>query len=233
MSQDVAFTRPYELKKPEYFKVARKEMLPFIPPTAKRILEAGCGEGVFGALVKSLAEVEYWGVEPSNAAYEVAKTRLDQSMCQPFSSALQIPKHYFDCVVFNDVLEHLIDPEEAIKYAGMLLVQGGAIVASIPNIRHFPTAWKLIVNQDWKYQDEGILDRTHLRFFTRKSIIRMFEESGFDVQKIVGINAFAVNDVSENKLWRYFKVLNVVAPSVVHDMKFLQFAVVAKNHPEK
>ena len=107
-----------------------------------------------------------------------------------FDPQMDLPVGSFDCILFNDVLEHMLAPELALRYARRLLTPGGVVVASIPNIRSFPTLWRLMFHGSWEYQDAGVLDRTHLRFFTKSSMVDMFEREGFALEKVCGINAF-------------------------------------------
>jgi len=125
------------------------------------------------------------------------------------------------------VLEHMLAPERALRYARELLAPRGVIVASIPNIRSFPTIWQLILLARWEYQDAGVLDKTHLRFFTKSSIIAMFEREGLKLETVCGINPnWGIPNVSRN-VWRLFRVVNTLFLKKFDDMRFLQFAIVA------
>lgn len=156
-----------------------------------------------------------------------ADKRLNAVFVGAFGDTLSLPIGEYDCVVFNDVLEHMVDPAGALGYARTLLKPAGCIVASIPNIRHFPTVWKLVVHGRWEYAEAGTLDRTHLRFFTKESIKNLFREAGYTITQLTGINRYAVNSKDEYKLWRYFKIIQKLAPHRLEDMAYLQFAVVA------
>ncbi len=120
---------------------ARAEMLTFVPADCRRLLDVGCGTGAFGELLKQTRKIEIWGVEPVTSAAEKASARLDYVINGTFDSGTKLPAGYFDCVVFNDVLEHMVAPEQALRYAKTLLSQGGAIVASIPNVRYLQGAF--------------------------------------------------------------------------------------------
>lgn len=224
MSKEVAF-KSYKDRK--YFSHPRSEMLCFIPSNAKRILDVGCGIGKFGEFLKNELRLYVDGVEEIPSIAEEAAKRLDKVFVGAFGESLGLPMSYYDCVVFNDVLEHMVDPSYALLYTKSLLTCKGCVVASIPNIRHFPTVWKLVVQGRWDYTEAGTLDRTHLRFFTRASIISMFQESGYKIEVIRGINRYLVNSHDEHRLWRYYKVLQKLAPRRFADMRYLQFAVVA------
>jgi len=208
-----------------YFQTKRHEMLGYIPQTASIILDVGCASGSFGQILKSARSVEVWGIEPNERAAEIAAQTLDKVICGKFDSSLNIPKKSFDCIVFNDVLEHLVDPYSALNYCHKLLKKKGIIVASIPNVRYFDNMWNLLVKKNWEYAESGILDKTHLRFFTHKSIISTFDEAGYYVEFIEGINPL---EKMHPHLVKKFKFINRLLFNNIEDMRYLQFAIVAK-----
>jgi SAM-dependent methyltransferase len=216
---------PSDDKQPDYYEQPRTEMLSLLPEPCHRVLEIGCGSGVFGATVKALRGAEVWGLEPEPTAARVAQGRLDRVLDCPFPDDDLLPEKYFDCVVMNDVLEHMVHPERALARAKEVLVDGGVVVASIPNVRHFPTLWRLVVGGEWEYTERGILDRTHLRFFTRKSISALFVENGYRVDVLDGIDAYYQMTPADRKPWRYFRYFRRLPLPGIHDMSYLRFAV--------
>jgi 2-polyprenyl-3-methyl-5-hydroxy-6-metoxy-1,4-benzoquinol methylase len=220
----------YASKATEYFTEARPEMLCFVPANCRRLLDVGCGAGTFGASLKRQnPQIEVWGVEPFASAAAKAADKLDRVIAGPFEAETDLPAGAFDCIVFNDVLEHMVAPERALRYAKLLLSAGGMILASIPNVRHFPVLWQLGVRGSWEYEDCGILDRTHLRFFTKSSILKMFQDEGYAVRSISGINPYGGDrKASRRPLWRAYRVANMLFMGKFADLKFLQFAVVAE-----
>ena len=217
----------YKRKPADYFQCPRPEMLPFVPVGCRRVLDVGCAEGAFGESLKRSRGIEVWGVEPTASAAAIAKGRLDNVIEGVFGPEINLPKGIFDCILFNDVLEHMLAPEMALRYAWELLAPGGVIVASIPNIRGFPTFWLLLFHARWEYRDSGVLDKTHLRFFTKSSIIAMFEREGFKLETVCGINANCGTPEASRKAWRLYRIVNALCFKMFDDMKFLQFAVVA------
>jgi 2-polyprenyl-3-methyl-5-hydroxy-6-metoxy-1,4-benzoquinol methylase len=218
----------YAVKPKAYYANCRPEMLAYIPSRARQVLDVGCGTGEFGAAIKEVRQATVWGVEPFASAAEQAATKIDKAIHGVFPPEEPLPAGRFDCIVFNDVLEHMLDPEQALRAARPLLARDGVIVASIPNIRHFPTAWRLIVQGDWTYQDSGTLDKTHLRFFTRSSIERLFASAGYEVEIIEGINSYCAVPSVKWRMWRLYRWANLLSLGHFSDLKYLQFAIVAR-----
>jgi len=225
--QDRFLRQAYADKASSYYECSRSEMIPFIPVSTQCLLDVGCGAGSFGAAVKSRIGCKVWGIEPESDAVSRASSRLDQVVQGLFSDGANLPPKHFDCIVFNDVLEHILDPGRALVYARSLLKDGGGVVASIPNIGHFPTLWRLAVRGEWEYTDCGILDKTHLRFFTRKSIRTLFESSGYRLGRLEGINEYCQLVQADRCLWRYYKLLSLLPSPGIRDMRFLQFGLQA------
>jgi 2-polyprenyl-3-methyl-5-hydroxy-6-metoxy-1,4-benzoquinol methylase len=215
----------YQEKYSAYFQVERHEMLQYVPQEARIILDVGCGCGNFSEILKKTRPVEVWGVELDKQAADVAASKLNRVICAAFDSGLELPSQSFDCIVFNDVLEHMVDPFSALLYAKKLLRDGGVVVASIPNVRYFATMWDLLVHKNWKYADWGVLDRTHLRFFTQRSIVATFSNLGYKIKCIEGINS--LENFHPGLLSR-FRFLNRILFNQIEDMRYLQFAVVAR-----
>ena len=112
-------------------------------------------------------------------AYEKASLKLDHTIHANIET-LDIPfdENSFDYIVMGDVLEHLIDPQTILKKLYPLLKPGGCILIIVPNIRYWRVLLNLILKDEWEYKEWGILDYTHLRFFTKKSIVRLFKKTG-------------------------------------------------------
>ena len=173
-----------------YYNHSRDEMLKFIPATAKHVLDVGCATGKFGAEIKKNNKCIVWGLEPNTSAATIAKDRLDKVINSVFDSRTDFEGQKFDCIIFNDVLEHLVDPYTAIEICKKHLSPNGTIVSSIPNVYYYWNFLKNLINEEWKYEESGIFDKTHLRFFSSKSIQRMFAESGGKIIVHQGINAY-------------------------------------------
>ncbi len=221
MGHDSLVSTEHYAEKPEqYFSIDRSEMLKFIPKGASRVLEVGCGQGGFGALIAATMGAEVHGVEINREAASIASSALKRVFVGPMEDVIdQLPDDFYDTVVFNDVLEHFSYPEKVLQSLRKKVVQGGVIVASIPNVRHIGNLYHLLVEKDWHYLDSGIRDRTHLRFFTEKSIRRFFYENGFKIRSLQGICP------SKNLL---VTLINWVTLGYFNDVRYFQFAVVAE-----
>lgn len=197
-------------------------MLKYIPANTIRILEVGCGEGAFCSQLKGLnRNLEVWGLEiNAEAATEAAKV-CDKVIFGDFNEKYgELPNKYFDCVFFNDVLEHLYEPWEVIELVKPLLSTEGVLIASIPNFRFIANLIEIIYQGEFQYKKEGgILDDTHIRFFTQKSMKRMFDEHGYKILSMEGIN--------QRNDWK-MKLLSLISFGKMNDARYLQFAVVAK-----
>jgi 2-polyprenyl-3-methyl-5-hydroxy-6-metoxy-1,4-benzoquinol methylase len=169
-----------------YYGHLRPEIAVLLPNERTRILEVGCGSGRFRDNLDAAAE--YWGVEPDPHAAELARTRLDVVHTGVWSDVeASVPAGYFDVVVVNDVIEHVVDHHAFLRSLAARLRPGGSILGSIPNVRHINNLFELLVQRDWRYRDEGVLDRTHVRFFTKRSFARFVEECGLRVEQLVGV----------------------------------------------
>jgi len=207
-------------KEKGYYSSDRVDMLDFIPENSRKTLEVGCGEGNFSLEIKKKLNAETWGVEFNKESAENAKNKLYKVFNGDINTLLpDLPDNYFDCIIFNDVIEHITDPFILLKNLKCKFSSKGVLIASIPNVRYINVLNSLIFKKDWEYIDAGILDYTHLRFFTQKSIKRMFELTGYDTIEVKGIN-------STNQ-FRYY-LWNIIFPGQFIDSKYKQFACVAR-----
>jgi len=184
--------RLYEEKDKSYFENIRSKILPLLPQKINRLLEVGCGSGNTLIYIKNNYRCDWvCGVELVHEAAEIARSKLDLLIEGDIEKLyLPIEPATLDVILCLDVLEHLIDPWEVISKLEKLLKPDGVIIASIPNVRHFSVVLPLIFQGKLEYVNKGILDRTHLRFFTRDTAIKLIESSGLkiDIIKETGFN---------------------------------------------
>uniref|UniRef100_UPI00404AC985 class I SAM-dependent methyltransferase n=1 Tax=Gelidibacter sp. TaxID=2018083 RepID=UPI00404AC985 len=208
-------------KSVEYFSFPRHEMLTYLPKTSTKVLEVGCGRGTFAKQIKDYNNAEVWGIELVESEANLAETILDKVFIGKCEDIIKnLPNEYFNAIYFNDVLEHLVDPYWVLSEIKQKLTTNGLIISSIPNIRNFRVIKKLVVNGDFEYTDKGIMDRTHMRFFTKKSIKNMYENLGYKVLSNDGINP-------SKSLKPY--LYNIPLLFRAMDMKYTQFATVAQK----
>lgn len=167
----------------EYYTRVNQALLSAIPVNAKRILEIGCGSGALGTFYKSEKNnsCEYWGVEYVEDAAKAASKNLNtviNGSIEDEEVYKKLPKDHFDVLVFGDVLEHLREPWDVLRRLTENMRPGAICVACIPNILHW-TIFKNMLGGNWKYEDSGLMDRTHLRFFSRKSMVELFNGNGW------------------------------------------------------
>lgn len=211
----------YDDKQQNYFQWTRHEMLPFVPEGVRSVLEIGCGTGSFGAAIKQLRGCRYTGLELFENAAAEARTRLDEAHALDIEAApLPFAPATFDCLVCNDVLEHLVDPWAVLRKLRVVLQPGAYVVASLPNLRYFEVMKDLVLRGRFDYQDSGVLDRTHLRFFTRHSARQLIESSGAQVLRFEGINAARLP-------WK-LRLFNSLVGGALDDTRFLQYACLAR-----
>jgi SAM-dependent methyltransferase len=157
-----------------YYENDRPEIFLQIEPRMLSILDVGCGSGILGKNLKL-------NVLAANAA----KVNLDevvigdiQTMSLPFSDTM------FDCIIFADILEHLLEPTAVLEKLKPYLKPDGVIICSIPNMRHYAVIVK-IIRSGWFYEDYGHFDRTHLRFFSLRSMKDLITNSGFNIESVL------------------------------------------------
>jgi 2-polyprenyl-3-methyl-5-hydroxy-6-metoxy-1,4-benzoquinol methylase len=180
---------PFEDEEPDprgdasYFEHARPELLALIPGTARKVLDVGCGAGRLGEAVKARQAAEVVGIEQNEAAARAARGRLDRVLVGDVETmAFDFAPGSFDAVVCGDVLEHLRDPGRFLRLARDWLRPDGQLIASIPNVRHHSVVRSLLEG-NWTYEPAGLLDRTHLCFFTRRDIDDLFAAAGYAVSQ--------------------------------------------------
>lgn len=156
------------------------------------VLEIGCDLGAtLFAIKEHYPNCQTYGVDINEAAINIAKhiTKAEYGNIDE----LKIPfQEKFDYIIFGDVLEHLRHPEEVVRMCRDLLTENGYIVASIPNLMHISVMEELIEGR-FPYGDAGLLDRTHIHFFTYYEIMKMFDEAGYAVRDMNRV-AFSLSE---------------------------------------
>lgn len=167
-----------------YYENTRPEVAALVPPSAREVVDVGCGAGGLGRTLKAArAGIAVRGVEPVESQAALARAALDDVHVAGADDPLPASWPAPDCVIFADVLEHLVDPWATVRRYRKVLRPGGSLVVSIPNVAH-RSVLRGLLRHRWDYDVEGILDRTHLRFFTRETALELVEQGGFTVRTV-------------------------------------------------
>jgi 2-polyprenyl-3-methyl-5-hydroxy-6-metoxy-1,4-benzoquinol methylase len=151
----------------------------------KFVLDVGCSIGDFAVTIKTrFPQSRVWGIEPNRAAADIASRRIERVLCQSVEDVdwrqEGVQRGDIDTVVLGDVLEHIYDPWTTLLTLRNLVSLTAQLLVSIPNVRNAPLIQDLISGH-WRYRKAGLLDITHIRFFTRRDMYRMFYQTGFRV----------------------------------------------------
>lgn len=187
------FSGFYAIKPASYFSNARADFVDRLPRDASaQILEVGCGSGATGALALSEGCCgRYVGVELfENAAAEAREVLSEVVTGNVETLEFHWQPASFDAIIFSEVLEHLVEPGEVLKKLARFVRPGGMLLASSPNISHWRVVRELIMGR-FQLADQGVFDRTHLRWFTPNSFATMAEAAGFDVEELGPVTAFS------------------------------------------
>jgi O-antigen biosynthesis protein len=169
-----------ELKPDYYYANARRNIADLVPQSARRVLDVGCGQGLTGGLLRAERGIEVVGLELHAEVAEIAKSHLSRVVVGDLESMdLPFDPGFFDCIILADVLEHFVNPWDAMLKVVKYLSPDGTIIASIPNIRNIGILSK-VIDGSWGYEEQGILDRTHLRFFALKDMLKLFAHAGIN-----------------------------------------------------
>lgn len=160
-------------------------VLALIPPQAQRVIEVGCSTGGLAQALKAKRpDVHYVGLELDAKAADIARRRCDEVLqlnIEEAGAELFARLQGFDCWIFGDVLEHLRDPWRVLADVARALPPGGCVITSIPNAQHWSVQARLNMGR-FEYEATGLMDRTHIRWFTRRTMLQMFEGAGLQVQ---------------------------------------------------
>ncbi|UYP28923.1 class I SAM-dependent methyltransferase [Pseudomonas sp. Z8(2022)] len=177
----------YEEKNPlGYFDNIRMDVISFIDKPAGEVLEIGCGAGGTLSYLKSNGLAQHVvGIDIASSQIEVA---LRQGVDEAFVSNLDdleeiLHGRTFDAILMLDVLEHLVDPWSVLKRISGFLRPGGRAYVSLPNVQSVRVLVPLLMGQ-WRYKELGILDKTHLRFFTKRTAVELLRGAGFELESV-------------------------------------------------
>lgn len=171
----------------EYFQELRGTMLSLVKGTPKRVLEIGCASGQTLAWFRERGAEQAVGVEYSREAAAMAEARgIGRIIVGDIERMdLDLEPASFDLLIAGHVLEHLADPWKTLRKLRDYLRPGGQLVGALPNVRHHSVVIPLLFKGQWEYQPSGIMDWTHLRFFSRQTALTLVKDAGFEIDRIV------------------------------------------------
>lgn len=173
--------RSKDRKTGQYYGNSRPEILALVSENAREILDVGCAAGFLGQAIKFRQPCRVTGIEYIEEIAAEAAKRLDVVLSGDAIVRLsELPDQHFDAIIMADVLEHLADSEAVLTLVKRKLKHDGQLILSVPNVRHWSVVLGLLQGE-WNYVDAGILDRTHLRFFTRRSLVKLLTDMGFAI----------------------------------------------------
>jgi SAM-dependent methyltransferase len=208
-----------------YYHAARPELLKFVQKNDIQVLDIGCGSGNFGDLITQERNARVWGIEIEEEIAELAREKLHKVLCGNAEEVINtLPDNFFDLICFNDSLEHLFWPEKILEKCKAKLKPDGEILCSLPNMRYFRVMYDLVFRKKWEYEEAGILDKTHVRFYTVDSIKNLFHRCGYEIILLEGNQA---GSKTKTKSWR-FKIFQLVTLGNAADMRHGQFHIKAR-----
>lgn len=215
-----------------YFNNTKSNLLDLIPAKLKNgnLLEIGAAGGntlIYAkenGYAKSIYGIELCEIENSNQENSLLDGFIIGSI-----EEIDIPykEEFFDVILCGDVLEHLVDPYSIVINLKKHLKDDGVFIASIPNVRKLSVLYTIFVKGDFKYAESGILDKTHLRFFTKKNMIDLFESNGYKVLSVVASDKCDIKRYA--KRLRIFRLLKCLFSFIFTEFSTLQYHLVVKK----
>lgn len=217
----------YEEKQEDYYSNVRHDLLTLLPKDSKnlKILEIGAGYGA------TLSFLKKQGIASEVVAVDIPENEgtspFDNIDAFFYADAekLDLSKYeeHFDCIIFADVLEHLVYPKEVLDQMKSLLHEDGYILVSVPNVRHKKALYKIFIKGNFAYEEHGLFDYTHLRFFCKKDIKELVSDGGYTIERIVS-SLKTYNKPSGSKIF------NAITLGIFEEFLSVQYLVKAKKN---
>ena len=163
-----------------YYGNVRRDLVDWLPRPLGAVLDIGCGEGASAEALRAAGAQSITGIELVPEVAEIARNRLDSVLMGPVEEQIANLHGPFDTILAWDVLEHLVDPYGLLRRLRTLAAPGSHVQISVPNARHVSLLVDLVLKGTFGYADHGHRDRTHLRWFTRRDLVGMLAESGWE-----------------------------------------------------
>lgn len=218
----------------KYDDKPRTDIIDLITESPGYVFEIGCGSGATGETLKQkFPNIKYIGLESEERAAQIAQSRLDRVIVADIEKVnledYGLVKSHFDLLICADVLEHLYDPWKTLFALRDYLKKEGKVIASIPNTQNIRLILHLLTG-NWNYEKYGLLDATHIRFFTLDEIARLFSGTGYKVIHVIP----KLNFKLENEGWPrdidFGRILlkNVAKEEALRLFTF-QYLIIAQN----
>lgn len=209
-----------------YFDLVRTDIAPLLPQTASCILDVGCGAGATSAWLKTVyPDAHTVGLEGNAKLEAELRLNVDEAFILDLNAPLPdvgAP----DLVLLLDVLEHLIRPERLLAQLVKVLPMAATVIVSLPNVAHLGVAARLLFRGRFDYEDAGILDRTHLRFFYLGSATALIEGAGLSIEQVAYggldgprtrlLDKLSLGRMRDRLVKQYLFLARKQAPSPVH-----------------
>ncbi len=188
-------------KSQDYYSGVRTDLVSLAPDIRGRVLEIGCAEGLTLEYLKTRFDCEVVGLDYCESALATARNKgLEVHVCDLNSEPLPFKEREFDFILIGDVLEHLYDPWSVLRSVVTTMKDDGTILISIPNVKHYTLLKDLILRDRWEYCEAGLLDVTHIRFFTYDGILKLLSRSGLTLSKVK-------HNIVRSRLMRFINLL--------------------------
>jgi SAM-dependent methyltransferase len=166
-----------------------EEVLSFVPSTAIRILDVGCGTGIMGERLCRNLDRSIVGITYSKEEADLASQRLSKVYCADLNVFDFDQLGTFDCVILSHILEHLYFPDTVLERIKAVLGKSSVVIVALPNVLLWKQRLKFLFGR-WRYEDWGILDRTHFRFFDMRSSADLLEQAGYEILRGLPVGPF-------------------------------------------
>lgn len=208
--------------KQTYYPGVRPDLIPYLNVEGASVLDLGCGAGGLAPLLRERGARRIVGIEVSDLAVEAAHV-CDEVHQGRVEEVLQNINESFDFVITADVLEHLVDPWSLLRELRPHVNDGGSLLVSIPNVSHLSVLLQLIFRRDWRFDDAGIFDRTHLRWFGRRTLHQLLDQAGFEPE------SWASNVAVHVGGWHWGRGIGPTKTRWVPSFFVLQWIVIART----
>lgn len=201
--------------------------------TGKSVLDVGCGAGFLAAALEAQGN-RCTGIENHEGRANAARAKGIPVLSWDLQQGLPPPSGgLFDCIIFADVLEHLPDPLAPLAASASRLSEGGRVIVSVPNVANYKVRTMLLRGR-WVYQDEGIMDRTHVRWFTRKTLLELVGQAGLQAEAVHFVPDFPCIHLLAGRPGRTLALARLAARAatdILPEFFGLQIIVVASPAP--